>query len=109
MHRPRPDNPDEEHAEAVKEARRFATYLFGSLRSSGGSVSTSVESVKIKPNCEGRRGGGGGGRGGIEEEEEEEEEGIWLKALPDTSTQAFCSDTPPLPTPSCSVCQQHPR
>lgn len=40
-------------------------------------VSASVESVKIKPNCEGsggEEGGreGGGGRG---------EEGIWLKAL----------------------------
>lgn len=32
-----------------------ATYLFGSFRSGGVSVSTSVESVKIKPNCGGRR------------------------------------------------------
>ena len=69
------------------------------------SVSTSVESVKIKPNCEGRRRGeghgqwgeDGGGRRGVEEEEEEE--GIWLKALPDTSTQAFCCDPRPPPTP----------
>lgn len=68
-----------------------ATYLFGSFRSSGVSVSTSVESIKIKPNCEGRRRIGVGGRdkgGGAREE------GIWLKALPDRSTQAFSFDTP---------------
>ena len=62
--------------------RHRATYLFGSFRSGGVSVSTSVESVKIKPNCGGRRRGGGGGRGG-------EEEGIWLKALPDSHKQFF--------------------
>lgn len=42
-----------------------ATYLFGSFRSGGVSVSTSVESVKIKPNCGGKR------RAGQGEEEEE--------------------------------------
>lgn len=49
-----------------------ATYLFGSFRSGGVSVSTSVESVKIKPNCGGKRRAGQG---------EEEEEGKGSRAI----------------------------
>lgn len=63
----RRDSDDKKHAEAMRGGpvvSHRATYLFGSFRSGGVSVSTSVESVKIKPNCEGRRRMGGGGEEG---------------------------------------------
>lgn len=76
--------------EGAQPVSRSATYLFGSFGSGGVSVSTSVESVKIKPNCEGEKGGREEDNDDDNEEEveendeevEEDEEGNWLKAPP---------------------------